>query len=274
MGSGLYALYTAKSAIVNRMRRGDRTVLWTMDHGLGFGNHLYLWLHAHIEQAAGRDYKVLVTDAQRPWLDRIPSLKPLTIERANARFHDRREWGHTPRLYQRFGEDYDRESLQDFIRGRILPSITVGQLSTDCVVLNIRRGDYYTKYRAEYGMNVPGYVSVALALVDAEAPLHIVSDDPSWCRTHLDGLHRGDLTFAAHDPWENFVSVSTARTLVGTNSTFSYWGGYIGDVIHGQGRAVIMPWFHKRAINGGAADQLDPRWKIVDHPPGGWDEVQ
>lgn len=154
-------LYSAKSTIVGRLRFGDRTILWTMDHGLGFGNHLYLWLHAHIEQQVGRDYRVLVTDAQRPWLARFPDLEPLTIEREHARFQDQREWGVTPRLYQRFGVDYTRRQLHDFTRERM--SDQLGRPATEgTLVINVRRGDYYTTYRDQYGMNLTGYLHAAV----------------------------------------------------------------------------------------------------------------
>ena len=270
MGKVTATAYRLKSAVFNRIRWGDRTILWTMDHGLGFGNHLYLWLYAHIMQAEGRDYRVLVTDAQRPWLSRFPALAPLTIERSDATFPDQREWGHTPRLYQRFGVDYTREQLHNFIHTRLADSIPATR--GDATVLNVRRGDYYTTYRAEYGMNLSGYLQAALSHVDPSETLRIVSDDPEWCAAHLKQVHRGPVAFAAHDPWQNFLEVATASTLVGTNSTFSYWGGYIGDALRGEARRVVMPWFHKRTLNDGAADQLDPRWTIITDPPGGWDE--
>lgn len=71
-------------------------------------------------------------------------------------------------------------------------------------------------------------------------------------------------------------SGTTAWRLIGTNSTFSYWGGYVGDALRGddQERRVVMPWFHQRTLNDGAADQLDPSWTIITDPPGGWDEPQ
>ena len=270
MGQLTAAAHRLKGIIVDRIRWGDRTILSTMDHGLGFGNHLYLWLHAHIMQLEGRDYRVLVTDSQRPWIARFPDLNSLVIERSDIAFRDQSEWGHTPRLYQRFGVDYTREQLHNFIQVRLADSIPAER--GNATVVNVRRGDYYTTYRAEYGMNLDGYLQEALSHVNPSETLRIVSDDPRWCATHLKHVHRGPMVFANHDPWQNFLEVATASTLVGTNSTFSYWGGYIGDVLRGETRRVVMPWFHKRTLNEGAADQLDPRWTIITDPPGGWDE--
>lgn len=267
LGSLLVDMRELTSKALNRFRRGPRTVLWTMSGGLGFANHLYLWLHAHIEQAQGRDYRVLVTEAQRPWLGRLPELRELTVEADEVAFSDRREWGHTPRLYQRFGVDYTRDQMHGFVRERLAPSLPT-PLASNRTVLNIRRGDYYTAFREQYAMNLREYVATAITSTSPRDVL-VVSDDPQWCALNLkDLLHNPE--YATHDPWENFIAVATAKTLIGTNSTFSYWGGYIGDALQTEPRNVVMPWFHKRTINGGAADQLDPSWTIVTDVPGGW----
>lgn len=262
-----------KSGILDRVRWGNRMVLWTMDHGLGLGNHLYLWLHAHIEQSQGRDYRVLATEAQRQWLERFPSLEGLSVEPGAVQLKDKREWDVTPRLYQRFGTDYTRDQLHAFIRAHLTPHLP-DQLE-ELLVINVRRGDYYTAYREKYGMNLAGYLDKALTVIDGAAerlPVLFVSDDPAWCQENL-GDRFGAVTYAAHDPWENFVAVTTASHLVGTNSTFSYWSGYIGDVIGAGGaRRVVMPWFHARTVDGGAAFQLDPEWTIIKDPAGGWAE--
>lgn len=261
--------HRVKNKATRPLRVGDGRVLWTQEVGLGFGNFLYLWLHAHLREGAGENYKVLASEAMKPWVERFPDVLPLVLDRRQVRFIDKREWGVTPRLYQRFGVDYSRDELHRFVTQRLLTSSYMQNLPDSGVVINVRRGDYYSvgEYRAVYGMNLEGYLRAALRGVDDLSRVTVVSDDPVWCQEHLP---MPGAVFAPSDPVEHFRLVCGASVLVGTNSTFSYWGGYIGDVVHGSRHHVIMPWFHKRSINGGAADQLDPLWQIVDLP--NWDE--
>lgn len=253
--------YGVKDAIVGRLRIGNRLILWTPDHGLGFGNFLYLWMHAHVRQAAGDDYRVLVTEPMRPWVDRFPDVEPLVLASTDVRVIDKREWGTTSRLYQRFGIDFTREQLQSFIRERLVSAPVMADLPQVDVVLNVRRGDYYSRpdFRERYGLDIRAYAHAALAAAGDVVRVAVVSDDPEWCRANLD---LPSPTFLPPDPVEHFRAVCGARTLIGTNSTFSYWGGYVGDVLHGQ-RRVVMPAFHARSLPGGLADQLDSRWTTV-----------
>lgn len=104
--------------------------------------------------------------------------------------------------------------------------------------------------------------------------IHVVSDGIDWCHARLGWLaDYAPLTFAdGETPMQNLVTVATARRLVLTNSTFSYWGAYISNVLHRDNHAhVHAPWFHARTIADGRAYQLDPRWTIIENIPGGWD---
>lgn len=206
------------------------------------------------------------------WLERFPELRKLTVSDDSVKFTDKREWGVNPRLFQRFGVDYSRQQLRDFITECLAPNLELA--SQHGVVLNIRRGDYYSvaEFRAAYGMNIVGYVDAALTRVGRAGSLLVVSDDAPWCRKNLGAALEGvadAVEYAAPGAWQHFNAVSSARCLVGTNSSFSYWGGYITDTLTDDA-LVIMPKFHKRTINDGAADQLDPRWYIIENIPGGW----
>lgn len=242
--NGYYAMKTA----VLLPLRGGSSVIWTPDHGLGFGNLLYLLLQAHAREDGTR---VLLTDPLRPWLETFPELRELVVERSTVSWRSPREWNATPRLYQRFGTDYSITNLDTFVGKYLRPYIP---LHRHRLVVNVRRGDYYTTYREKYAMDVAGYVREALRRCSGVAPL-IVSDEPEWCRKNLS---LSDAIFARVDPVSNFFAVATADCLVGTNSTFSYWGGYV------SGGRVIVPAFHSRDLPDGRADQLDPRWEAID----------
>ena len=250
--------------VVDRFRRGDRTVI-TTPGGMRFGNWLYLWLAAHQRTAEGRPTLVLEVPGMTPWLERFPALSALTIRREDVRFHDRREWKGGAAL-QRFGTDFTREALQRFVREVLAPGIPTTAPAP--VAVNVRRGDYYAfdGFRAMYGMDIEGFVREALAEVGPASGILVVSDDPQWCREHLGGMLRAaaqEVSYAERDPVGNFLAIASAPTLIGTNSTFSYWGGYVTDAIHDDAR-VVMPRFHARMDDGWDAYQLDPAWTALE----------
>lgn len=258
-----------------RLRPGSRTVLWTDQQGLGFGNFLYLWLHARIEARRNRSVVIRHSPAMDPWLDRFPMLNELTVRDDDVSFADKREWGVHPRLFQQFGIDFSADDVRDFAEHYLLPDLDAISVQGQ-VVLNVRRGDYYSNvdFRAAYGMDIEGYVEEALKAVPAASEVLVVSDDQGWCEAHLGDALRSQfarVAFAAADPWGNLQAVASASCLVGTNSSFSYWGGYLSRV-RDPAAVIIMPRFHKRTILGGRADQLDPTWSIVESIPGGWEE--
>ncbi|WP_394255891.1 alpha-1,2-fucosyltransferase [Pseudoclavibacter helvolus] len=167
------------------------------------------------------------------------------------------------------------DDLVRFANANIRPALGTAELR-DRLVINVRRGDYYSDpdLRAAYEMNIVAYLEEALQRVPKPPEVVVVSDDEQWCRANLSGLfHRHGLIvdYAPNDPWENFKAVTTAKCLIGTNSSFSYWGGYVSTAIDATA-VVVMPGFHKRTVHAGWADQLDRRWQVIESLPGGWDE--
>lgn len=253
----------ATTLTLDAMRRGDRTVITTPPAGLRFGNWLYLWLDADARTRSGERTVVLQAPGMDIWLEAFPALRALTVERDLVRFHDRRDWGEHS-WNQRFGDDFSRESLDAFISGYMAPYIAPDRSGT--LVINVRRGDYYSNpgLRRRYGFDQLGYLREALRRAGRADRVLIVSDDPDWCRENVVGmLDAASVEFADRDPVSNFMAVASASRLVGTNSTFSYWGGYIAGVLHGSA-TIVMPRFHGRLPVGSDAYQLDPRWTIID----------
>lgn len=269
------------SRAAGHLRHGPRTVLWTPLEGLGFGNVLYLWLHASLRQARGEEYRVLTPPPMTPWLAMLPAVRDrLTVDRARVRLTDRREHG----WFSEFGTDFTREELQRFVREFLLGTPLLprsGPADPGSVTLNVRRGDYYSQphFRGTYGFDIPAYVEIALARAAAREPVErvlVVSDGLDWCRLKLDPLLRAHVTRVDYvsesdTPQENFRTVATSRRVIGTNSTFSYWAGYVADVLHGPRAHVVMPRFHARLREDPGAYQLDPAWDVVEDIPGGWD---
>lgn len=275
------ALSAAKAKALGLVRRGDRTVLWTPPR-LGFGNHLYFYLQAHLRRAQGADVAVLQDSAMAAWFPAFPQLAGLVVPRDQVRLADVRELG----FYQRFGREFTPTQLQAFLRDVLLDGTELGDRATTqslgegVVTLNIRRGDYYsvTRFRGMYSFDIAEYLRVALDRQEevggAFETIRIVSDDPDWCRLKLSFLaERAEVTYADHGrgAWGDLLELARSPRLVLTNSTFSYWGAHLSNELHGAFALTVAPWFHRRDIDDGRAWFLDPRWTIVEDIPGGWD---
>lgn len=255
----------AYTVTADGLRRGDRVVVMTPPGGLRFGNWLYLWLDAHQRTAAGEPTFVLEAPGMTPWLQEFPLLRDLTVTRDSLRFHDRREWNEES-WNQRFGVDFTRSTLDAFIGSTLVPDMHGD--TGERLVINVRRGDYFSDphHAARYGWDISGYLVDALAVAGPAERALVVSDDAQWCQDELDGLIRAmvpDVDYDEPDPAANFRSIAGARRLIGTNSTFSYWGGYVAGARFGSPQ-VIMPRFHARLATGSDAYQLDPSWIAID----------
>lgn len=272
-----------KSRVLQLVRRGPSEVNWTPP-ALGFGNHLYMWLHAWNQQQAGVKSRILLHESMATWLSAFPALRLLTVERGKVGLTDRRVvvWG------QRFGSEFLEQELRQFIENCLLESPTMKQavssarleLPAGRLVVNVRRGDYYSvpKFFRDYGMDVKSYVEKAVSEAAARSEVNgvrVVSDDPEWCRQNLGVLHRyGPVDFGPENrtPLADLSTLAAAETLILANSTFSYWGAYINGVLRsGDQKNIWAPAFHNRRMNGGLAWQLDPSWNVIGDLPGGWE---
>jgi hypothetical protein len=254
---------SARSAMLDPLRRGDRTVIMCPPAGLRLGNFLYLWLRAHRRTRGGSPTVVRRSQAMMPWLELLPEVMALTVSDDAIRFRDRREWDNTF-LYQRFGVDFTGQDVRAFVDDVLAPHIPPDLSRT--VVVNIRRGDYYTEFREKYGFDQVGYVREALTRFSDMHRVLVVSDDVEWCRANIGPVVDAAapmVEYAEPDAWGNFSTVAGASRIIGTNSTFSYWAAYVADTIHPNAQ-IVMPRFHARAPDAIDAYQLDPRWTALD----------
>ena len=268
-----------RSSILAAVRRRQPTVIWAPSEGLGFGNFLYLWLRAHRESAVGRRTVVLIPPSMQCWLEAFPLLEALSVKRSDVRLCSRRTWG----WFSAYGEDFNREHLQHFITDCLLSPELVAhaELRAQVLTINVRRGNYYSEphFRGTYSFDILAYLSEALDEIETEAVMdriHVVSDGVDWCRLKLHAqLTTVGLDIKYCDPTEsplsNFLDCASSAALIGTNSSFSYWAGYVSNVLHGPLSMVVMPRFHARLGADYDAYQLDPDWIVVDNIPGGWD---
>jgi hypothetical protein len=267
-----------RAAVLEPLRRRGATVLIPQE-AFGVGNLLYFWLQAAVRRERGEPTVVRSTARSAEWVELLPRLRELVVAPADVSFLQPREAGGT---HQRFGVDFRADQLDAFLDSHLLAGpfaelVAAARPSAD-LTINIRRGDYYSvpEFRGRYSFDVVEYVRAALARARESAEVRsvlLVSDDLDWCRLKLGPLLTG-VDVRCPEPGASvprqLALLAASRRLVLTNSTFSYWGGYLGRHRHGDAE-VIAPWFHSRAWNGGAATQLDPRWSVIRDLPGGWD---
>lgn len=269
-----------KRHLVPLVRRGHRVVVWS-DPQFDLGNYLYLWQQAWLRQQEGLDCRVRRNVKIEPWLAHFPQVRDrLDVTADRVRFQDQRDLGH----FQQYGVDFTSSDNEVFVREVVLPSPSLPEPvgpSPRSVTLNVRRGDYYSdvEFRGRYSFDIAEYVRTALELTEqrdgAVDHVDIVSDGIDWCRDRLAWIEQPGrrVTFAdGVTPMEAFARVSSARRLILTNSTFSYWAAHVSTVRHGDNHSLVYaPWFHRRDIDAGASWHLDPRWTVVRDIRGGWD---
>lgn len=155
------------------------------------------------------------------------------------------------------------------------------RLAKSTIVVNVRRGDYYSveTHRREFGIDVKDYLHEALemALDETGAPsgFTVVSDDPAWCSEQIAPLlsPHAEITVLPNDIGNDLATVVYADRAIIMNSTFSYWACYIGDRIaekEGRPRHVWAPWFFSRDDGQTTSHLLDPHWHVVGNSASRW----
>lgn len=259
--------------------RDEKDIVLIPAPNIGWGNIAYYWMQAMVRtRDEGIRCRVLHAPVMDQWLEVFEPVRQLVCDRSEIRFLATREHG----FYQNYARHYTEPDVDEFVSRYILPSRfgSMMQAATgaqDRVLINVRRGDYYSvpEYRGQYSFDIAEYVSVALERMESSAPVErvvVVSDDIDWCKVKLASRLAGfDVEFS--DPTEgavhNLLRLATADRLILANSTFSYWGAYIAGVRNPSAH-VVAPWFHMRRFDDGKAFQLLTTWDVVETIPGGW----
>ena len=278
----------AAAAVLHPLRSRGRTVAWTPEF-MGLGNLFQLAMWAHQGSVEGERRWIRSTDRLTPWLSVFPGLRRIVLMPDEVRFTDRRvaPWREEARAAGTdeavpLHEPVDIQAVERFLRDVVLPGSSLPAIppSEGLMVVNVRRGDYFSdpEIRSQYGFDVRSYLQVAVhdsvARDGAPRAISVVSDDMDWCRDELPWLQDfAPTTFpASGGAAEDFAVVSSARRLVITNSTFSYWAAHLSNLVHGDNHAEVWaPRFFDRTQNDGDSWLLDERWSIVEDLPGGWE---
>lgn len=147
------------------------------------------------------------------------------------------------------------------------------------LALHVRRGDYLNPNSGFLPLG-PGYYRRALETVrkcqdlsanagiaaggsrDNRRPLvHLFTDDPAWCRTHLTDSD-WDLQIEAGSPEQDLARLAASRVLIISNSSFSAVASHLAK-LRDPAAAVLCPdrWLLKE--DGRLGDLRSPGWLTV-----------
>lgn len=139
---------------------------------------------------------------------------------------------------------------------RLLSEITT---TYQVLGVHIRRGDY-VGLENYHGLTSSTYFKNALKTIrklSGVEKIMVFSDDIVVAR---DVFPEGDYYISSHEldsSPETLILMSRCKSFIGSNSSFSWWAGYIGST-HSEFRIFPRPWFTDASID--SRDLLPPNW--------------
>jgi hypothetical protein len=126
-------------------------------------------------------------------------------------------------------------------------------LCTSSIAIHIRRGDYIsTKPMAVRNLSLNYYRECVLTQLEKrpDSEVFVFSNDMPWCRENLNlpcPVHYVEHTYTA-TAHEDLWLMTAADSVVMANSTFSWWGAYLGER---EERTIYAPksWYHPNTLD-------------------------
>jgi hypothetical protein len=123
--------------------------------------------------------------------------------------------------------------------------IVINEISrSEAVALHVRRGDYLTN-KNHVSLDLDYYQKAINFLISNlnNPTFYIFSDDLKWCELNL-SLNAPFKYIYGNSAWEDLKLMSYCNHFIIANSTFSWWGAYLGRK---PNKKVIYPriWFPK-----------------------------
>ncbi|WP_338684468.1 alpha-1,2-fucosyltransferase [Haloferula helveola] len=210
---------------------------------------------------------------KHPWeWDEVPVLKePVGVSRFDQAFLDAPSscvlmgYFQSPKYFEgletELREDLEMSDLEWSDATRLLADrMSCG----NSVAVHVRRTDFVG--RREFDVCGASYYRRAMNRLRAASEglrFHLFSDDPAWCAGNLAG---GDVEIAhipgtGSDPLHDLYLMSLARHHVISNSSYSWWGAWLGKK---AGQQVLCPdrWFGGD-IEAPIEDKLCSGWQTV-----------
>jgi len=266
-----YQLYVIKKKTFKRFYKFKSNLLYNntskyiiLPRHVQWGNILYFLVQSEI-----KNKKLLTSnDKIHYWIAYFPGFKK---QIKYVKFLKDQE---VTNYYQFINEDFSLQELQKFIQkyfsnNNLVLDYKNKQEQEDVLYIHVRRGDYYSNslYKSYYGFDIVGFIQFCFISQNVNYQKNIVveSDDIKWCKDNLQFLthHTDKLIFSESKPIEAFLSLSTAKKILMTNSTFAYWAGYISNSLYKGENEMYVPNFVSRISGYDKNKQFLTNWKII-----------
>lgn len=160
------------------------------------------------------------------------------------------------------------ESIADRIRKQFASSIepTPYEPKMNSVFLHVRRGDYLTPgTRAYHGLLGMDYYARAIDTVHSRVSnpyFFLFSDDPDWVASEFSFLQNYTVIGKGRRAEEEMRLMMMCEHAIIANSSFSWWGAWLGDCGCDEKRTVVAPrnWFAVGPEVADATDIVPDRW--------------
>jgi hypothetical protein len=130
-------------------------------------------------------------------------------------------------------------------------ALTAELAEGDSVAVHVRRGDYIDAHHAPTfaGICTQAYYAKAIELVRSRRPdarFYFFSDEPEWCRRTFAGIATQVVDGnVGSEAWVDMALMSRCRHAIIANSSFSWWGRWLGGF---EGSVCVAP---SRLLNPG-----------------------
>jgi hypothetical protein len=135
--------------------------------------------------------------------------------------------------------------------------------NTNSAFIHVRRGDYLKPWNTQYHGNLGlDYYQKAIEHIrnhQAGVDIYVFSDDPEWCRENISG----EVISGKFDQYEDLYLMQQCKHAVIANSTYSWFGAWLGDTQ--PDRIVVAPskWFGVAPLD--YSDVVPSRWTKLDN---------
>lgn len=133
------------------------------------------------------------------------------------------------------------------------------------VAVHVRRGDKASNpaLLGLFGVCSPEYYSRAAALICERRDnphFYVFSDDPAWCADNLELPDEMEIVSGETTGCEDLALISSCDDAIIANSTFSWWGAWLGET---PDSIVVAPkkWYDQHT--NVTTDLLPDRWLVV-----------
>jgi hypothetical protein len=135
----------------------------------------------------------------------------------------------------------------------------------DSVAIHVRRGDYVTAGPSGFGALPISYYERAVRELAHEVPalrLYVFSDDPEWTRAHLHLSHPTTVISRDVDrsACEDLWLMSRCRHHIIANSSFSWWGAWLGRTSR---QIVYAPRRYYQNHDRATPDLYPAGWRLL-----------